>query len=71
MLESRKGERVRGALYIQTATSRHSQIKGFPRRFRGIATKCLDSYLRWFHLVAPAGIQRQDMPANRELSLLL
>ncbi len=46
------GERVRGAVHIQTATSRHSQIKGFPRRFRGIATKCLDSYPRWFHLVA-------------------
>ena len=45
------GERVRGAVHIQTATSRHSQIKGFLRRFRGIATKCLDSYLRWFHLV--------------------
>ncbi len=27
------GERVRGALHIQTATSRHSQIKGFLRRF--------------------------------------
>ncbi len=45
------GERVRGAVHIQTATSRHSQIKGFLRRSRGIATKCLDSYLRWFHLV--------------------
>ncbi len=29
----------------------HIQIKGFLRCFRGIATKCLDSYLRWFHLV--------------------
>ncbi len=45
------GERVRGAVHIQTVNSRHSQIKGFPQRSRGIATKCLDSYLRWFHLV--------------------
>ncbi len=45
------GERVRGAVHIQTVNSRHSQIKGFLRRFRGIATKYLDSYLRWFHLV--------------------
>ena len=45
------GERVRGAVHIQTATSRHSRIKGFLRRFRGIATKYLESYLRWFHLV--------------------
>ncbi len=49
--QCRKGERVRGAVHIQTVNSRHSQIKGFPRRFRGIATKCLDSCPRWFHLV--------------------
>ena len=30
------GERVRGALHIQTVNSRHSQIKGFLRGFRGI-----------------------------------
>ena len=46
------GERVRGAVHIQTVNSRHSQIKGFQRRRRGIATKYLDSYLRWFHLIA-------------------
>ena len=45
------GERVRGAVHIQTVNSRHSQIKGFLRPFRGIATKYLDSYLRWFHLI--------------------
>ena len=38
-------------MHIQTVNSRHSQIKGFLRGFRGIATKYLDSYLRWFHLV--------------------
>ena len=37
------GKRVRGALHIQTVNSRHSQIKGFLRGFRGIATKYLDS----------------------------
>ena len=42
----------RGAVHIQTVNSRHSQIKGFLRRRRGIATKYLDSYLRWFHLIA-------------------
>ncbi len=45
------GERVRGAVHIQTVNSRHSQIKGFLRDFRSIATKYLDSYLRWFHLI--------------------
>ena len=54
------GERVRGALHIQTANSRHSQIKGFLRGFRGIATKYLDSYLRWFHL-----IELGDQPSPR------
>ena len=54
------GERVRGALHIQTVNSRHSQIKGFLCRFRGIATKYLDSYLRWFHL-----IELGDQPSPR------
>ena len=45
------GERVRDAFHIQTVNSRHSQLKGFLRRRRGIATKYLDSYLRWFHRI--------------------
>jgi transposase-like protein len=45
------GERVRGDLHIQTVNSRHQQIKGFLRAFRGIATKYLSNYLRWFHLI--------------------
>ena len=40
--------------------SRHSQIKGFLRGFRSIATKYLDSYLRWFHL-----IELGDQPSPR------
>ncbi len=39
-------------MHIQTVNSRHSQRKGFLRRFRGIVTKYLDSCPRWFHLVA-------------------
>ena len=54
------GERVRGAVHIQTVNSRHSQIKGFLRGRRGIATKYLDSYLRWFHL-----IELGDQPSPR------
>ena len=37
--------------HIQTVSSRYSQIKGFLRGFRGIASKYLDSYLRWCHLI--------------------
>ncbi len=43
------GERVRGELHIQTVNSLHSRLKDFLRRRRGVATKYLDSYLRWFH----------------------
>ena len=49
------GERVRDAFHIQTVNSRHSQLKGFLRRYRGISTKYLDSYLRWFHLIGMVG----------------
>lgn len=46
-----RGERVRNAFHIQTVNSRHGQLKGFLRRYRGIATKYLDNYLRWFQQV--------------------
>ena len=49
-LNQTAGERVRGDLHIQTVNSRHERLKDFLRRHRGIATKYLDSYLRWFHL---------------------
>ena len=48
------GERVRDAFHIQTVNSRHSQLKDFLRCYRGIATKYLDSYLNWFHLIGMA-----------------
>lgn len=44
------GIRIRGALHIQTVNSRHERLKTFLRRHRGIATKYLDNYLKWFHL---------------------
>ena len=53
-------QRVRGTQHFQMVNSRHSQIKGFLRGFRGIATKYLDSYLRWFHL-----IELGDQPSRR------
>ena len=49
-LNATAGERVRGPLHIQTVNSRHGQFKDFLRGFRGVATRYLDSYLRWFHL---------------------
>ena len=48
------GERVRGDLHVQTVNSRHSRLKNFLRPRRGIATRYLDNYLSWFHLVGLA-----------------
>lgn len=42
------GERVRGAVHIQTVNSR---LKDFLRRYRGVATKYLSNYLRWFERI--------------------
>ena len=58
-LNQSNGERVRGELHIQTVNSRHESLKTFLRPHRGIATKYLDSYLRWFHLT---GLKRNPTP---------
>lgn len=59
------GERVRGDLHIQTVNNRHSLLKDFLRRRRGIASKYLGSYLRWFHMVIlnPRPTQRTCLAA--------
>ena len=49
VLNQSAGERVRGELHIQTVNSLHERIKTFLRRRRGVATKYLGNYLRWFH----------------------
>ena len=43
-----RSERMRGAFHIQTVNNRHGRLKDFPRRYRGVATRYLDNYLRWF-----------------------
>ena len=58
-LNQSAGEHVRGELHIQTVNSRHERFKTFLRSHRGIATKYLDSYLKWFHL---AGIHLDPSP---------
>ena len=47
-LNQSAGERVRGAIHIQTVNNRHSEIKWFLRYFRGVSTKYLGNYLRWY-----------------------
>jgi transposase-like protein len=53
-LNQSAGERVRGDLHIQTVNNRHQRIKAFLASFRGIATKYLPNYLRWFQCVGLA-----------------
>ncbi len=69
--------RVRRALHVQTISRRHSQIKSFLHHFRGIATKCSDSYLggsissnsATLHRQEPScGGNGQTMPMIHELS---
>ena len=48
-----RSERVRGAFHIQIAAdaavnNRYGRLKDFLRRYRGVATRYLDNYLRWF-----------------------
>ncbi len=59
------GERVRGDLHVQTVNSRHSRLKDLLRPRRGIATRYLDNYLSWFHLVglAPGANDRACLAA--------
>ena len=59
VLNQSAGEHVRGAWHIQTVNNRHERFKDLLRRHRGIATKYLDSYLKWFHL---AGIHADPSP---------
>ncbi len=55
------GGRVRGSYHIQTVNNRHQQWKQFLGPFRGVATKYLDSYLRWFQQV---GLVREASPRS-------
>ena len=65
VLNRSMGERVRGDLHVQTVNSRHSRLKDFLRPRRGIATRYLDNYLSWFHLVglAPGANDRACLAA--------
>jgi len=45
------GMRVNGPWHIQNVNSYHGRLKGWLRRFRGVATKYLESYLGWFRTI--------------------
>jgi hypothetical protein len=42
-----QGERARGIYHIQNVNNYDSRLKSWIRRFNGVATKYLDSYLGW------------------------
>jgi len=42
---------VAGVYHVQNANSYHSRLKDWMRRFKGVATKYLDSYLGWFRTI--------------------
>ena len=53
-------EYVRGELHINNVNNRHSRLKNFIETRKGIATKYLASYLRWYHLII-----LQENPTSR------
>ena len=59
-LNQSSGEYVRGELHIQNVNNRHLRLKDFIGHRRGISTKYLVSYLRWYHLI----VLRKD-PTSR------
>ena len=58
------GPRVRGAWHIQNVNAYHSRLKGWLRRFRGVATSYLHHYLGWFRVFdrcAPAHLPPEQL----------
>lgn len=58
-----KGPRVHGAWHIQNANAYHGRLKNWMRRFKGVASSYLASYLGWFRaLDRSAQTPRQPAP---------
>lgn len=58
-----RGERVQGAWHIQNANAYHARLKNWIRRFNGVASSYLASYLGWFRaLDRSAQPRRQPAP---------
>lgn len=60
-----KGERRRGAWHIQNVNAYHSRLKTWMRRFNGVATSYLRSYLGWFR-----ALDRHSQTGARPASFL-
>lgn len=66
-LNLKAGIRVRGPWHIQNVNAYHSRYKGWMKRFRGVATSYLPSYLGWFRAID----RFRKLPANPERMLAL
>ena len=56
------GQRTWGIYHIQNVNNYGSRLKGWMRRFNGVATKYLDSYLGWHRTdVRQAGAQNANL----------
>ena len=45
------GIRVDGPWHVQNVNAYHSRLKNWMRRFKGVATRYMDSYLGWFRTI--------------------
>lgn len=69
VLNQSAGERTRGEIHIQTVNNRHQRLKRFLGSFRGIASKYLPNYLRWFDTVGLASNPSARSCLNAALGL--
>lgn len=55
------GKHKLGIYHIQHVNSYHSHLKGWMKRFNGVATKYLNNYLSWFKwLTLRKGLRERD-----------
>ena len=55
-----RGQRVKGPWHVQNVNAYVSRLRAWMQRFKGVATKYLDSYLGWFRMLdrsGPTGLQ--------------
>ena len=50
-----RGQWVRGPWHVQNVNAYVSRLRGWMQRFKGVATKYLESYLGWFRLLDRSG----------------
>ena len=50
-----RGQRVKGPWHVQNVNAYVSRLRAWMQRFKGVATKYLDSYLGWFRMLDRAG----------------